>query len=320
MFKNKKLIIIIAGTLIIVFLIVLLIIFLIKNKAEYSQNQITDKTAFYPEIVSDSNIIYLAGLEQTLIKSTLSNDIIDSNPVDVPFVTSIAYSLDHEKAILKTFDASNNINQIYVYNFVDKYLQKLDIQIVDAVWDQNNLTYLSFETGNRNMYYSQWNGQNATLIKPEFDKCDALILSDITNNILICSSTNEDMTKNVLYSKNNDENIIIKNNRFSTKVSSDQKKVLFVFENENLQWLTADNSKLTDIKKIISYENINWSSDSTRLVYYDQKKSAIYEYSINDQKQNLLTTQKDNITSISQFTDGRLLIGIDDYLYLRTPH
>lgn len=318
LFKDKRILIVVAVCLILIIaIIVMLTIVLSKNQQQFknggSKELVGTEKVYYPQIINSNEMIYLAGQEQSFKKLSLgSKQVIDSYPVDVPYISQVTYSLDKQKVILKTNDSTNAIDHYFVYNFSQKQLVDLSPQVIEAIWDDNNLIVRSSVEDKDKYYEANWDKTQPEQISFPFDKCDQIIAYNKALQDLICAHTNEDMSQNVFDIKTNKQ--IISNALMEYKTSPDYKKILFITKDQTLKWYNLENSQLTEIKASPVYEEINWSADGTAIIYYAQNNQQISRYTVKNKKIDNLFKIESIDDPMINYNNG-IYYKLNDFLY-----
>ena len=258
--------------------------------------EITDEATFFPKLINnDQEIIYLAGTEQTLKKMSLTTrEIIDTYPLDVPYITDLVWADNGQLVIIKTIDDEKNIEQIYTYNLITKKLQFINSKIITAIWDEGRLIYCFANSQATTLGTSDWDGQNSRIIG-KLQSCDEMIYYNNQKNQLVYLVYDDAMSANLMvadFQTLKETNLV---SRFREgKISPNNTKILLTTAQNNNE--IASIIDLTDlsIKQLnltvelptlawIDEENIAWSEKDD-----SQKNDIFYQASINNSKKQTI--------------------------------
>lgn len=159
---DKKTLLIILSILLFITLITILAYYLFPKKSTYP-SRASDQRYFFPSLSqSGKELFYLESKDQVLDKFSLeTNKILDTYPIDVPFVENIIWNNNKDKAILETLNKITGQKEIYTYDFNKKSLASLNQDTQKTNWlSEAKIIYIFNNSGNYSLNQSEPDGTN----------------------------------------------------------------------------------------------------------------------------------------------------------------
>ncbi|MFA6423086.1 MAG: hypothetical protein WCW17_01390 [Patescibacteria group bacterium] len=335
MLNNRKKIILIITIIILFFGLLIMFLLLNKNKNNNNTNstkttnakQILNDTIFFPTINENSELLYIAGKEQAIIKYSLKDKTTIKNyPIDVPYINYVSWSNDKKLILMNTTDQINNLEIFYTYNLEQEKLSKLNENIFDPYWSDDKLIYEYLDVSKVSINQSDWDGTNFQKISDP-ENCDEFKYYNPDTQDIYCENVKEDMLVDFvrLNLKSKKKDILYENVFITEKIYPSEQKILIQYKKEDnniFEIINTTDGSIFKINNITNNQNLDKFNLISDKLYYSLNNKVTSEDNIfiADTKTNTIEQKQfigENLDPTTILLDSNNLIYFlsNNYLY-----